>query len=61
MESYHKRRISSEEKCGKLINLKPYNDDNGIVDKGLGPLPQQQEHVKQIADITDAEGLRLAY
>ena len=50
-----------EKKCGKLITLKPPNDDNGIVDKGLGPLPQQQKFVKQLQDITDEEGLKRAY
>ena len=50
-----------EEKYGKLAYLKPYNDDNGIVEKGVGPLPQQQEFVKQLQDITDEEGLKRAY
>ena len=50
-----------EEKYGKLINVKPFNDDNGIVDKELGPLPQQQKYIKQTTDISDEEGLRLAY
>ena len=61
MESYRKRKKMLEEKYGKLIILKPYNDDNGIVDKGLGPLPQQQKYIKQITDISDEEGLRLAH
>ena len=43
-----------EEKYGKSI-LKPYNDDNGIVDN------KQQKYIKQIIDISDEEGLRLAY
>ena len=55
MESYHKRKKLLEEKYGKLINLKPYNDDNGIVDN------KQQKYIKQIIDISDEEGLRLAY
>ena len=50
-----------EKKCGKLITLKPPNDDNGIVDKGLGPLPQQQKFVKQLQDITDEEGFKRTY
>ena len=50
-----------EEKYGKLIKIKPYSDDIGVVDKGLGPLPQQQEFVKQLQDITDEEGLKRAY
>ena len=33
MESYHKRKRLLEEKYGKLIILKPFNDDNGIVNK----------------------------
>ena len=32
MEPYHKRKKLLEEKYSKLKNLKPYNDDNGIVD-----------------------------
>ena len=50
-----------EEKYGKLINLKPFNDERapashrGIVNN------KQQKYIKQIADITDEEGLRLAY
>ena len=31
MESYHKRKLLGE-KYGKVIILKPYNDDNGTVD-----------------------------
>ena len=61
MESYHKRKRLLEEKYGKLIILKPFNDDIGIVDKGLGPLPQQQKYIKQVTNISDEEGLRLAY
>ena len=71
MEPYHKKRML-EEKYGKSIIFKPYNDDNGIVDngivdKGLGPLPQQQKYKRapvtrrQITDISDEEGLRLAH
>ena len=32
MESYHKRKKLLEEKHGKLIGLKPLNDDIGIVE-----------------------------
>ena len=60
MESYHKRKQLLEEKHGKLIILKPYNDDNGIVDNGIVD-NKQQKYIKQITDITDEEGLRLAY
>ena len=55
MESYHKRKRLLEEKYGKLINVKPFNDDNGMVDT------TQQKYVKQITDITDEEGLKRAY
>ena len=55
MESYNKRKKLLEEKYGKLINLKPFNDDNGIIGN------KQQKFVKQIIDISDEEGLRLAY
>ena len=41
MEPYRIRKKLLEEKYGKLIDLKPYNDDNGIVDN------KQQELVKQ--------------
>ena len=50
-----------EEKYGKLINLKPYNDEAGIADKGLGSLPQQHKFVKQLQDTSDEEGLKRAY
>ena len=55
MESHHKRKRLLEEKYGKLISFKPYNDDIGIVDNS------QQKSVKQLQDISDDEGLRLAY
>ena len=55
MESYRKRKKLLEEKYGNLINLKPYNDDNGIVNN------EQQNFVKQLQDITDEEGLKRAY
>ena len=41
-----------ETKYGKQMNLKPFNDDKGRVAN------QQQTYIKQIADITDEEGLR---
>ena len=43
-----------EEKYGKLITLKPFNDDIGIVDT------KQQKYVKQLQDISDEEGLKRA-
>ena len=49
-----------EDKYGKFIILKPYNDDNGIVDNGIVD-NKQQKYIKQIIDISDEEGLRLAY
>ena len=55
MDSYHKRTEISEEKYGKLINVKPYKGDIGIADN------KHQRCVKQLQDITDEEGLRLAY
>ena len=54
-ESYHKRKRLSEDKYGKLINVKPYNGDNGIVDN------IQQKFFKKLQDITDEEGLKRAY
>ena len=55
MESYRKRKRLLEEKYGKWIHVKPFNDDIGIVDNS------QHKYIKQILDITDEEGLRLAY
>ena len=52
MESYHKRKKLLEEKYGKLINLKPYNDDVGIAGS------KQQEFVKQLQGISDEEGMK---
>ena len=73
LESYHKRKKMLEEKYGKLIILKPYNDDNGDV-RGAFSTPterrtapfvivdnKQQKFVKQLQDITDEEGLKRAY
>ena len=54
MESYHKRKIL-EDKYGKSINVKPFNDDIGIADT------QQQKYIKQLQDISDEEGLKRAY
>ena len=45
MESYHKRKKLLEEKYGKLINLKPFNDDKGVVGN------RQQKNIKQITDM----------
>ena len=63
MESYHKRKKALEEKYGKLITLKPFNDI-AIVDRRTSvgfadALPahrglvenKQQKYVKQIQDI----------
>ena len=55
MESYHKRKRLLEEKYGKLTNVKPFNDDVGIVDNS------QQKYIRQVTDISDEEGLGLAY
>ena len=55
MESYHKRKKLLEEKYGRLINVKPYNDDVGIADT------KQQKYVKQLQDISGEEGLKRAY
>ena len=50
MESYHKRTML-EDKYGKLIKLKTFNDT--VLNEN-----RNEQHVKQIADITDEEGLR---
>ena len=53
MEPYHTKKLL--EKYGRLINLRPFSDDKGVVDN------KQQKYIKQIQDTTDEEGLRLAY
>ena len=58
MESYHKRKRLLEEKYGKLIVVKPFNDDIG---KSPIASHRQQKLLKQNLDITDEEGLKLAY
>jgi hypothetical protein len=58
MESYHKKKRLLEEKYGRLIVVKPPND---IVDKNPIVSHRQQKIVKQLRDISDEEGLRLAY
>ena len=58
MESYHKRKKLLEEKYGKLIVVKPFND---IVDKNPIVSHRQQKIVKQLRDISDEEGIKRAY
>ena len=55
MESYHEGKKLLEEKYGKLINFKAHSGDNGVVGN------RQQKNIKQLQDITDDEGLRLAH
>ena len=59
MDSYHKRKKLLEEKYGKLINLKPFNDDD--IGKNTIASHRQQKIVKQLLDISDEEGLKRAY
>ena len=55
MDSFHKRKKLFEKK-GKLIVVKPFNDDDiGIADN------THQEIVEQLQDISDEEGLKRAY
>ena len=55
MESYQKRkRLFVEEEYGKLIQVNLFND--GVLKKS-----KHEKYVQQIADITDGEGLTLAY
>ena len=61
MDSYHKREKVLEEKQGKLVVAKPFNDDIDIVDKSAIASHRQQKLVKQLQDITDEEGLKRAY
>ena len=51
-DSHNKRKKVLEERYGKLVNLKPFSDDIGIVDNS------QQKFVKQLRNITDEEGLK---
>ena len=60
MEPYHKRKWV-EEKYGRLISSKPYNDDNGIVYKKQQKYKRAPATRRQLQDITGDEGLRLAY
>ena len=59
MESYHKRKKELQEKYGKLIAVKPFNDDG--MGKNTIASHQQQKIVKQLQDISDEEGLKRAY
>ena len=61
MESYHKRKKLLEERYGKLVNSKPYNDDIGVVENKNEKYVRAPATRRQIADISDDEGLRLAY
>ena len=54
MESYQKRKRLLEEEYGKLIQVHLINDE--ALKKN-----ENEKCVKQIADITDEEGLKLAY
>ena len=54
MESYNKRKKRLEETYGKLIVLKPFNNE-GITNN------INENYIRKIADITDEEGLKLAY
>ena len=56
MESYHKRKKLLEEKYGRLIVVKPFNDERVSIASH-----RQQKLVKQLRDITDEEGLKRAY
>ena len=61
MESYHKRKKLLEEKYGKLINVKPYNDAIGIADNKHQKFVRAIAAHRQLQDISDEEGLKLAY
>ena len=64
MESYHKRKKKLEEKYGKLINVRPYNDElanHKIASERAIAAHRQQKYIKEIQDISDEEGLKGAY
>jgi hypothetical protein len=56
MESYHKRKELLEEKYGKLIVVKPFNDERVVIASN-----RQQKLLEQLQDISDEEGLKRAY
>ena len=56
MESYHKRKRILEEKYGKLIIVKPPNDERVVIASH-----RQQKLLKKLQDISDEEGLKRAY
>ncbi len=58
MESHHKRKKKLEEKSGKLINVRPYNDE--LANHKIAS-DSQHKFVKQLQDISDEEGLKRAY
>ena len=58
MEYYHRRKKELQEKYGKLITLKPFNDDD--ICKNTKASHRQQKIVKQLRDISDEEGLKRA-
>ena len=47
MESYHKRKKLLEEKYGKLIVVKPFNDERVVIASN-----RQQKLLKQLQDIS---------
>ena len=53
MESYHKRKRLLDEKYGKLIVVKPFNDERVVIASN-----RQQKLLKQLQDISDEEGLK---
>ena len=61
MESYHKRKRLLEEKYGKITKLKQFNDERAPASRRRIVDNSQQKSVKQLQDITDDEGFRLAY
>ena len=61
MESYHKRKKILEEKYGKLINVRPFNDKRAPASRRGIADNKQQNYVKQLQDISDEEGLKRAY
>ena len=54
MESYNKRKRKLEETYGKLIVVKPINNEG--INNNIN-----ENYIRKIADITDEEGLNIAY
>ena len=58
MDSHHRRKKELQDKYGKLITLKPSNDEDANHKIAYN---KHQNYVKQLQYISDEEGLKRAY